>query len=87
MMGKMQLSTRAVEVGGAGDRTIGISDDLEVTVGYDYDWNLWPPADFEPYDDEPPLTDAEKIEVCTIMIQRWHRLAAVIEARKAKDEP
>ena len=71
----MKLSTRYIEVGGAGLEIVGISADLDVSVGYDNGMRLWPGDDVyadlenEWFDEEPPLSVAERIEVCNIMVE------------------
>jgi hypothetical protein len=67
-------SGREWEVGGAGSDIIGISDELEVTVGYDHDNDAWEGHEWNEY--VVPLTTAEKSEVCDLMIDRWQRLKA-----------
>jgi hypothetical protein len=66
---------REWEPGGAGNDIVGISADLKVTVGYDHpneewddSWDYW--EDPDPHI-APPLTAAERMEVCDVMIARW----------------
>lgn len=68
---------RVVENRGGGRDIFGISEDLEVTEGYDTGWDWWPaPEDREHWHrDEPPLSADEMVEFCTIMAERWRRLA------------
>ena len=76
-------SGRVLEIGGGGDEVIGIGADLEVTEGYDHFLSLWPPDSADEKDwwlDEPPLTAAEKVEICDVMIDRWQRLKTQLGA-------
>ena len=83
----MKLSTRDIEVGGAGLEIVGISADLDVSVGYDNGMRLWPGDDVyadlenEWFDEEPPLSVAERIEVCNIMVKRWLALKTTLESK------
>lgn len=79
----IHLSTgRFFGVGGAGECVLGISQDLEVTEGYDHDSREWECPEW--CDDLVPLTGAEKAEICDVMAGRWLRLKARVLSEPPK---
>ena len=79
----MKLSTREIDVGGARDDIVGIDANLGVSVGYDTYFRQWE-------DDFDMVVYVLGffvlvgcIEVCDIMIDRWQRLKAKLQAENS----